>query len=163
MTDSDEYSKLDPKYAKIISLTKKVTALERSVSADLANVTSCGGSSGGYRGSQGDKIVGLEKCRTVNNGATIQHKGKRVWWCLNNKHKYRLFYGLYVWHKPEDQDAWFEKFKSRRSKKDKNTAATTSGTPERSKQVSLDKLTISQCIKGFLCSNLMLSDADVDK
>ena len=50
--DSDEYSKLDPKDAKIIALTKKVTALERSVSENLANVTSGGGSSGRYRGNQ---------------------------------------------------------------------------------------------------------------
>ena len=51
--DSDEYSKLDPKDAKIIALTKKVTALERSVSENLANVTSGGESGSGYRGNQG--------------------------------------------------------------------------------------------------------------
>ena len=50
MVDSNKYYKLDPKDAKIIALTTKVTALERFVSANSANVTSCGRSSGGYRG-----------------------------------------------------------------------------------------------------------------
>ena len=78
MVASDEYSKLDPKDAKILALTTKVTALKRSVSAILANVTSRGGSGGGYRGNQGNKIAGVEKWRTVNKGATIQHEGKTV-------------------------------------------------------------------------------------
>ena len=94
--DSDEYSKLDPKDANIIALTKKVTALERSVSENLANVTSGGGSSGRYRGNQGKQIVCVEKWHTFNKGATIQNEGKTVWWCLNHEHKNRLFYGLYV-------------------------------------------------------------------
>ena len=48
MVASNEYSKLDPKYAKILVLTTKVTAIERSVSENSANVTSSGGSGGGY-------------------------------------------------------------------------------------------------------------------
>ena len=73
MVASDEYSKLDPKDAKILPLTKKVTDIEGSVSANLANMRSGGGSGGGYRRNQGDKIAGVEKWRTVNKGATIQH------------------------------------------------------------------------------------------
>ena len=53
--------------------------------------------------------------------------------------------------------------KSRRSKKDKTMAATTSAPSEGSKQGSLDKLTVSQHLKEFLCYNLMLSDADADE
>ena len=56
----DEYSKLDPKYAKILALTKKVTALEIFVSEILANMTSGGGCGDGYRVDQGKKIVGVE-------------------------------------------------------------------------------------------------------
>ena len=56
MVASDEYSKLDPKDAKILALTTKVTALERYVSANPANMTSGGGSGGGYRGNQGEKL-----------------------------------------------------------------------------------------------------------
>ena len=110
MVDSDKYYKLDPKDAKILALKKKLTALEQSVSANSANGTSngrSGGRSGGrYRGSQGEKIAGAEKWRTFNIGTTIQHKGTKVWWCPSHKHKYGLFDGLYVWHKPEDHDAW---------------------------------------------------------
>ena len=105
MVASDEYSKLDPKDAKILALTTKVTAIERYVSANPANMTSGGGSGGGYRGNQGDKIAGVEKCPTVNKCSTIQHKGKTVWWCPSHKHKDGLFDGLYVWQKPEDHDA----------------------------------------------------------
>ena len=56
---SDKYSKLDPKDAKILSLTTKVTALERCVSANSASVTSSDESGGGYRRNQGDKIAGV--------------------------------------------------------------------------------------------------------
>ena len=119
MVASDKYSKLDPKHAKIIDLTTKVTSLEWSVSANLTNVTSGGGSSGRYNVNQGDKIAGVDKWCTINKGATTQHEGKIIWWCLSYKRKYRLFDGLYIWNKPEDHDAWFEKFKSRISNKDK--------------------------------------------
>ena len=78
MAASDEYSKLDPKYAKNLALTTKDAALKRSVSANLVNVISGGGYVGGYRGNQGDKIAGVEKWRTVNKGDTIQHEGKTV-------------------------------------------------------------------------------------
>ena len=53
---SDKYSKMYPKDAKTLALTKKVTSLEQSVSANLANVTHGGGSGGGYRGNQVDRI-----------------------------------------------------------------------------------------------------------
>ena len=56
---SNEYYKLDPKHAKILALTTKVTALERSISVDSTNVTSGGGSGGGYNRNQGDKIAGV--------------------------------------------------------------------------------------------------------
>ena len=154
----DEYSKLYPKDANVIALTTNAISLERSLSANSAKVTSGGGSGGRYRGNQGDKIAGAEKWRTANKGATIQQKGKTFWWCPSHKHKDRLFDGLYVWHKPEDHDAWFEKFKIRISKKYKATAATTAAHLAGSKQGSLYKLTISQCIKVVSCSNLMLSD-----
>ena len=78
MVASDKYSKIDPKDANILSLTTKFTALERSVSANLAIVTSCGGYGGRYRGNQGNKTSGVEKWRTVNKGSTIQHEGKSV-------------------------------------------------------------------------------------
>ena len=129
MVASDEYSKLDPKYSNILALTTKVTDLERSVSANSENVTSGGVYGGGYNGNQGDKIAGVEKWRTSNKVATIQHEGKTVWWCPIHKQKDELFDGLYVWHKPEDHDALFENFKSRRSNKDKTSAATTAAPP----------------------------------
>ena len=99
MVPSDKYSKLDPKDANILSLIKKITAIKRSISANLANVTYGEGSGGGYRGNQGDKIAGVEKWRTVNKGATIQHKRRAVLLCPSHKHKDGLFNGLYVWHK----------------------------------------------------------------
>ena len=78
MVDSNKYYTHDPKDAKILDLTEKYTVLEQSVGTNLANVTSGGGSGGRYRGNQGYKIAGVEKCRTVNKGATIQQKGKTV-------------------------------------------------------------------------------------
>ena len=105
MVASDKYSKLDPKDAKILAQTKKVTALERSVSDNSANVTSGGGSGGGYRGNQGDKIAGVEKWRTSNKCSTIQQKGKTLWLCPSHKHNDGFFYGLYVWYRPEDHYA----------------------------------------------------------
>ena len=163
MVASNEYYKYYPKDANILDLTTKVTALEKSVSANSANMTSSGGSGGRYRGNQGDKIAGVDKWRTLNKGATIQHKSKPVWWCPSHKHKDGLFDGLYVWNKPEYHDAWFEKFKSRISKKYKTKAATTAAPPMGSKQGSLDKLMVSQKLREVLCFNLMLSDADEDE
>ena len=111
MVASDKYFKVDPKDAKILALTTKVTALEHSVSTNSANATNNGRSGGRYgggnKGNQGDKVAGVEKWRTVNKGTTSQHEGKTVWWCPYHKHKDELFYGLYVWHKPEDHDAWY--------------------------------------------------------
>ena len=163
MVASDKYSKLDPKDAKIFDLTKRFTAHKRSISEHLANVTFSGGSGGGYRGNQVDKIAGVEKLCTVNKGATVQNEGKTGWWWPSHKHKDGIFDGLYVWHKPEDHDALFEKFKSHIYNKDKTTAATTAAPPEESKQVSLYKLTVSQRLKEVLCSNLMLSESYADK
>ena len=80
MVASDKYSKLDPKDAKIFDLTKRFTAHKQSISEHLANVTFSGGSGGGYRGNQVDKIVGVEKLCTVNKGATVQNEGKTGWW-----------------------------------------------------------------------------------
>ena len=71
MVSSDKYSKLDPKYAKVLALTTKVTALEWSVSANSANVIFGGGSVGRYRGNQSNKIAGVDKCLTVNKGVII--------------------------------------------------------------------------------------------
>ena len=105
-------------------------------------MTSGGGSGCGVNGNQGEKIAGVEKWRTVNKCATIQHEGKTIWWCPSHKHKDRLFNGIYVWHKPEDHNGWFEKFKSCRSKKDKTSAATMVDPPAAPKQGSLDKLMI---------------------
>ena len=115
------------------------------------------------QGKLGRKNVGVEKWRTINKGANIQNEGKTVWWCLIHKHKDKLSDGLYVWHKPENHDAWFEKFKIRRSKKDKTKADTTAASPAVSKQGSLYKLTVSQRLKEVLCSKLMLSDTDTDE
>ena len=91
---SDEYSKLDPKDGKNIALTTKVTALERSVSANSENLKSRCGSGGGYRRSQGENFACVEKWRTVNKGSTIQHEGKKVWWCPSHKQKDVLFDSL---------------------------------------------------------------------
>ena len=150
MVASDKYSKLDPKDSNILALKKKFTALERAISSNQANVTSGDGYGGGYRGNQGEKIAGVEKWRTFNKVATIKHKGETVWWCLSHKHKEKLFDGLYIWHKPEDHDEWFEKLKICRSKKDKTMADTTAATPEGSKQGSLNKLAVSHHHKEVL-------------
>ena len=78
MVASEEYSKFDPKDTKILSLTTEFTYLEQYFSTNSANVASGGGYGGGYRGNQGEKIAGVEKWHTVNKGATIQHKGKKL-------------------------------------------------------------------------------------
>ena len=81
--------------------------------------------------------------------------GARV---INTSKDYLI--GLYFWHKPENHDAWFEKFKSCISQKHKTAADTKAAPPAVSKQVSLDKLMVSQRLKEVLCSNLVLSDAN---
>ena len=52
---SKEYSKIDPKDAKTLALTTKVTAIKRSVGTKLVNVTYGCGSGGGYKVNQGDR------------------------------------------------------------------------------------------------------------
>ena len=100
MVASDEYYELDTKDANIFALMTNATAIEKSVSANLANVTSSGGFGGGYRGKKGEKIAGVEKLRTVNKCDTIQHEGKTSWCRTSHKHKDGLFDDLNVWHKP---------------------------------------------------------------
>ena len=136
-----------PKDAKILSLSTTVNALEWSVSATSENVKSGGRYGDGHNKNQGEKIVGVDKWSTFNKGVIIQHEGKTVWWCPSHKHKNRLFDGLYVWNKQEDHNAWFEKSKIRRPKKDKTSVATTAAPWAASKQVSLNKLTVLYHLK----------------
>ena len=90
MVASDEYGQLDPKDAKILVLTTKVTALEKSFVAHSANAIQCGGAGGDTRGHfkqeyNGDVVTGVKQWRNVNKGPTLQHGEKTVGWCPKHK------------------------------------------------------------------------------
>ena len=109
----DEYSKVDPKDAKILALTTRLKNLEKSTNANSAHATTGGGGGGNNlqgAGSKNNNPTGnmtgqMATWRTINKGPTsTAPDGTTVYWCHKHVHPQGLFNGSYNWHKPEDHD-----------------------------------------------------------
>ena len=170
MDPYNEYSKVDPKDAKILALTTRLENLEKSTNANSAHATTGGGGGGNNLQGVGRKnnnptgnMTGqIATWRTINKGPTsTAPDGTTVYWCPNNVHPQGLFNGSYNWHKPEDHNSWKAALNARKASK-KGYANTTDATTTAASQQGMQKLAISQRLKEVLCSNLMMSDTDSD-
>ena len=90
MDACNEYSKVDPKYANIISLTTRLDNLEKSTNSNSAHATTVGGNGGNNLQGAGSKnnnptgnITGqIATWRTINKGPTsTAPDGTTVYWC----------------------------------------------------------------------------------
>ena len=91
----DEYSKVDPKDAKILSLTTRLDNLDKSTNANSAHNTTGGGGGGNNiqgAGSKNNNPTGnmprhIATWRTINKGPTsTAPDGTTVYWCPKHVH-----------------------------------------------------------------------------
>ena len=160
---SGDWTKVNPRDAKIMALTTELEAIKASTHAH-AHATANDNSTNAHKAKQnaggGDKVGGVDKWRTVKNGDQISRDGKTWYWCTQHVHPHGHFNGLYVLHKPAEHVDW----KSRKTERKKNEPDSSSGKKAAdSKASGDDKLTIAGRLKEVLCSRLMLSDDDADK
>jgi len=115
-----EWTRPDPKDAKITALTTEVNKLKESYGQSSKSSTGTDGgasTAGASTSSDKDTIPGtmnLERWRTVKKEQTITRDGKTWHWCPHHKLKDK-FDGLYMPHKPEDHDVWKKKKDERRA------------------------------------------------
>ena len=159
MDRTGDWSKVDPRDAKLLALTTEASSLKEEVSSLKALGTQQhggGGGSGGAKnaGSDSDLVGGVKKWRTIKKGDTMQKDNLTWWWCPKHVHPHGHFNGLYCLHKPADHDEWKAKFRKGRGKQEQSSET---NKPDQSK-----KLLINQRLKEVLCTKLMLSDEDAD-
>ena len=176
MEATGEYSKVDPKNAKILALPTRLEATEQSANAKSAHATTRGGVGGGNNDQNnvngvrsknnptGSMTGQIATWRTIKKGPTATAPdGTTVYWCPRHVHPNRLFNGSYGWHKPKEYDSWKAALESRSNAQKKGTANNMDTTTPEASQQGSNKLTISQRLKEVLCSKLMFSDADADE
>lgn len=161
MDRTGDWSKVDPRDAKLLALTTESSTLKEELSSLKALGTQQyggGGGSGGTNrtGGNTDLVGGVKKWRTIKSGATMEKDSLTWHWCPKHVHPHGHFNGLYCLHKPEDHDEWKAKFRKGRGQREPAQPAN-SNKPDQSK-----KLSINQRLKEVLCTKLMLSDEDAD-
>ena len=155
MDACDEYSKVDPKDAKILALTTRLENLEKSTNTNSAHATTGGGNGGNNlqgAGSKNNNPTGnmtgkIATWRTINKVPTSTATyGTTVYWCPKHVHPKGLFNGSYNWNKPEYHNSWKAALNYRRSAKKGSTNTTDSTTPAADQQ-GTQKLAIYQRLK----------------
>ena len=116
MMAANKYNKIDTKNTQLMTLTTKTEQLQAQLNNNSTTLTTSGTS--GVRGSSntpttpgldreriGNTII--EKWRIVKKGTSIVVDGKTYWWYPKHIDKSRQghWIGVYVTHKPEDNDA----------------------------------------------------------
>ena len=145
-----EWNKVDPKDATIMALT---TALKDVSDKPATSVPKSEGASSGLLMST------LEKWRTEFKGKTVEHGGITWTWCPHHKHSQGLYDGLYYSnHTPETHDQW----RAGKKKGKKFSADTTASTAAPSAPHS-KALKISETLKNALCTNLCVTEEDLNK
>ena len=146
MDASGEYTRVDPKDAKILALTTRLESLKKSTAPNSAHATTGGGGGTTTKGG-GDKITdnnptgkmsgNVATWRTINVGPTsMAPDGTTVHWCPHHVHPHGLFNGTYGWYEPKEHDAWKVGLLARRGGK-KTSANLTNATPAAAQQESL--------------------------
>ena len=104
MDACDEYSKVDPKDAKILALTTRLENLDKYTNANSAHATTSGGNGGNNlqgAGSKNNNPTGnmtgqIATWRTINKGPTsTAPDGTTFYWCPKHVHPQGLFNGSY--------------------------------------------------------------------
>ena len=102
MDACEEFSKVDPKDAKILALTTILENLQKSTNTNSAHATTGGGNGGNNLQGDGSKnndptgnMTGhIATWRTINKGPTsIEPDGTTVYWCPKHVHLQGLFNG----------------------------------------------------------------------
>ena len=102
MDACDEYSKVDPKDAKMLALTTRLENLEKYTTDNTAHATTGGGNGGNNLQGAGSKnnnptgnmTVQIATWRTINKGPTsTAPDGTTVYWCPKHVHTQGLFNG----------------------------------------------------------------------
>ena len=159
-----EWNKVDPKDARIMALATEVRELSNAAkaSAHTGNPAPSSTKSSKEISVNDDIVEGtktLKKWRTVNVGSTVKVDGTLYNWCPHHKHSEGTFDGLYYSsHTVDTHDAWVENQKQRKAAKRAPgaPAAKTPATPSGSLQ-------ISDALKNALCTNLCVTQEDIDK
>ncbi len=169
MIEDKTWGKVDPRNAKIMALSTKLAALEKSCSTDakpdaLVNATNGTGGGGGSTGGNSK----IDDWRKKFDGDFKEVDGTPFWWCKH--HKTKEYNGLYVSsHSPETHDAWAKARKEGKRgyfhPKTTPSANTTTGSSDYAKSDANRKSTLglSNRLKQVLMTNVCLSSDNVDK
>ena len=154
MVTLKEWNKQDPRDAKIVALTTSL----KEVKEQLALTTTKSDKSNNSNGNSHQNADGsptIEAWRKVKDGDSKTVKGQTWYWCpKHNKNAQGKYQGLYVKHKPENHDAWYQKtYGNKKDKKEKANAASDKSTTVNPKS----KLQLSNKMKSVLTSKLNIS------
>jgi hypothetical protein len=106
-----DWTRVDPCYAKLLTLTTKVDKLEtKNNQLKALGTASQPPPKGGPRHGV-DMKGGVDTWRTVKQNQTLMKDGKTWYWCPHHKHPRGEFDGLYCLHKPEDHNEWKAKYR----------------------------------------------------
>ena len=97
----------------------------------------------------------------MNVGSTVKVDGTLYSWCPHHKHSDGVFDGLYYSsHTADTHSDWAEnQKKKRKNTRTPGTPAAGAGTPA----ASNGSLQISDALKNTLCTNLCVTQEDLDK
>ena len=158
-----EWNKVDPKDAQIMALT---TALRESKSGTAP--TAC--TQGTKPTSDEPTVTGMNTLavwRTKKVGETCEKNGTTFHWCTHHKSEKFGYDGLYfASHDDASHDEWKKAGAGNRLRifgaKTGSSALTTSSSSSAPASGKAD-LQISEVLKAALCTNLCVSEEDIDK
>ena len=159
MESTGAWLAVDPPDACFLALTTQIQKLESQIAATKDN-----SGSGGTNNNGSYKIA---EWRFDKKGDTPQRDGKKWWWCP----KHNSGKGMYVRHPPEEHDDW-ERLKKSGGKYIPLDYRSSDQPSEESRKLPTDdsekaklspKLELDPRLKEVLCTNLCLSEQDIDR
>ena len=166
MIEDKTWGKVDPRDAKIMALSTKLAALEKSRLTHVKTDASANATNGGGGGAGGSNKI--DNWRKKYDGDFKEVDGTPYWWCKH--HKTKDYAGLYVSsHSLETHEAWAKACKEgkrgyfRPKTTPSTNAASGSSNAEKSDVAKKATLGLSDRLKHVLMTNVCLSSDDVDK
>ena len=170
MVEQKEWDKVDPRDAQILALTTMVQEMreQHSVNAVSGDRQKQNGNNTSETQASNesvdanDKVDGLPRWRITHTGPTKRVDNFTWHWCHHHV-KEGKWNGMYVRHPETKHDEWVEKYKNRKEKKAVNVTENNND-GSKSEIASKESLSLgmSSKLKEVLCSDLMLSDTDVE-
>ena len=170
MVEQKEWDKVDPRDAQILALTTMVQEMreQRSVNTVSSDRQKQNGSNTSEAQASNesvdpnDKVDGLPRWRITHTGPTKRVDNFTWHWCRHQVKEWK-WNGMYVRHPETKHDEWVDKYKNRKEKKAVN-ATENNNDGSKSEIASKESLSLgmSSKLKEVLCSDLMLSDTDVE-